>query len=406
MKSMLMLAAAGIAAFAFAKPAKMTKAELEKQDRANWSDTDYSAAMDGETPVVNDYAQINSKIQSETAKMKALHDKLDALIQGGAKIIDMSFESIMGDALKELNRPIDPTPTRTHSNLNATPGQKKGFQSIIGAKKALAKFDKTVRVKMRELLKAELETRVYYDYSRMVRVVTYGTIQNGLLVENFKKFDASWGKYLKLLKEVGNGTDKWKYTITQLLNPEQKKKLYAELVKESGLDSAFSPEGRIHPKASRVLLLLDNYFKRVTDNEIKKLDDSNKRCAEIHNAAVGAQKEFSQWFTENGPALDPYARGMVRDLFASHVEYTHESQRTLNYSFDTVIELRDESKPVFKLRKCQGFSPNNAFYIKRKGVGAGESPEYFHRVTDLMLESQKRFEEAVEKRRRSLRIQL
>ena len=408
MKNMLMLAAAGIAVFAFAKPSntKLTNAEIEKRDQANWGGVDYSAAMDGETPVINDYTQIGAKAKNEVAKMRTLHGKLDALVKGGAKIVDMDLDAVMGDALKDLTGPIDPTPPRTHSNMNATPGQKKGFQSIIGAKKALAKFDKTVRVKMRDLLKAELETRIYYDYSRMVRVATYESFRNGRILDDCRQIDAGWGKFRKLLKDVDNGTDKWKYTISQLLDPEQKKRLYAELVKESGLDLVFSPDGSIQPKVGRVLLLMDNYFKRVTDNELNRMEISYKRCSDAHEAAVAAQKEFTAWFGDNGMSLDPHPRKMIHELLLGHAEYTHASRDTIGKCMDVVKELREEGTPVGKLRKCKGFSPNNAFYIKRKGVGAGEPPEYFKRVTDLMQESKKLFEEAVEKRRRALRIQL
>ena len=141
---------------ALAKPKPPSKAEIEKQDKANWGGVDYSAAPDGENSVANDLAQIRSMTRGEAATMQKLYDFCKSLIFG-AKIVDMDPETVLGDALKQLGRPIDPTPPRTHSNLSATPAQKLGFKSLQGAKRTLAKFGKEVRPKVAVLFKAQIE---------------------------------------------------------------------------------------------------------------------------------------------------------------------------------------------------------------------------------------------------------
>ena len=110
---------------ALAKPKPPSKAEIEKQDKANWGGVDYSAAPEGENSVANDLAQIRSMTRGESAKMSKVLDYCKSLIFG-AKIVDMSPETVLGDALKELGRPIDPTPSRTYPNISATPAQKLG----------------------------------------------------------------------------------------------------------------------------------------------------------------------------------------------------------------------------------------------------------------------------------------
>ena len=222
MKKILVFAVAAIAACAtLAKPKRLSKAEIEKQDKANWGGVDYSAAPDGENSVANDLAQIRSMTRGESAKMSKVLDYCKSLIFG-AKIVDMSPETVLGDALKELGRPIDPTPPRTHSNLSATPAQKLGLKSLQSTKKTLAKFGKDVRPKVAALLKASVETRVYSDYNRLVRVTNLGIVKDGSLVKSLEKVDTAWGKYLKILDKVGNGTDRWKYAPAKLLDSEMK----------------------------------------------------------------------------------------------------------------------------------------------------------------------------------------
>ena len=61
MKKILVFAVAAIAACTtLAKPKHLSKAEIEKQDKANWGGVDYSAAPEGENSVANDLAQIRS----------------------------------------------------------------------------------------------------------------------------------------------------------------------------------------------------------------------------------------------------------------------------------------------------------------------------------------------------------
>ena len=254
---------------ALAKPKPPSKAEIEKQDKANWGGVDYSAAPDGENSVANDLAQIRSMTRGESAKMSKVLDYCKSLIFG-AKIVDMSPETVLGDALKELGRPIDPTPSRTYPNISATPAQKLGLKSLQSTKKTLAKFGKDVRPKVAALLRASVETRVYSDYNRLVRVTNLGIVKDGSLVKSLEKVDTAWGKYLKILDKVGNGTDRWKYAPAKLLDSEMKKKLFAEVLKESGLDCALDANGNLHAKSSRYLHTLDNYFKHTTDAELNK----------------------------------------------------------------------------------------------------------------------------------------
>ena len=75
MKKILVFAVAAIAACAtLAKPKRLSKAEIEKQDKANWGGVDYSAAPDGENSVANDLAQMRSMTRGEAAKMRQLYD--------------------------------------------------------------------------------------------------------------------------------------------------------------------------------------------------------------------------------------------------------------------------------------------------------------------------------------------
>ena len=226
MKKALTFVLAALAVFAFAKPkgpSRAQQAKNEKMDKANWGGVDYSAAPDGENSVANDLAQIRSMVRGEAATMKKLFDFCNSLLHG-ANIVDMEPETVLGDALKQLGRPIDPTPPRMLTNLSATPAQKLGFKSLQGAKSTVGKFGKDVRPKMSSLLKTEIEARVYSDYNRLVRVTSQSIIKDGSLVTSLRKVDTAWAKYLKILDQISKGTDKWKYYPAQLRNPEIRKK--------------------------------------------------------------------------------------------------------------------------------------------------------------------------------------
>ncbi len=398
MKKILLFTCAALAVCAvLAKPKKLSKAEIEKQDKANWGGVDYSAAPDGENSVANDLAQMRSMTRGEAAKMKKLYDFCYALISG-AKAVDQEPESVLGDTLKELSRPIDPTPPRAHSNMSATPAQKLGFKSLQGAKKALSKFGKEVRPKMAILLKTEIEARTFSSYNRLVRVVSQSAIKDGALVTSLKKVDAAWGKYLKILDQIGKGTDKWKYYPAQLRSPDIKKKLFADVLKESGLDCALDADGRMHAKSSRALYTMDNYFKRATDAELKNFADGVERCYEAHNAAADNLNAFKAWFVENGmTTLDPYPREFIKELYLAHADYIHKNRDLLTDCRKVLAELRDESKPVGQLRKCKGFSPNKAFFV-RSGPVSERPPSYVRRMNELIREVKIRFGDAVEKR--------
>ena len=175
MKKALTLALAAISVFAFAKPKELSKAQrakIEKMDKANWGGVDYSAAPDGENSVANDLAQMRSMTRGEAAKMKKLYDFCKDLIYA-KKVVDMEPEAVLGDALKQLGRPIDPTPQRMLTNISATPSQKLGFKSLQGAKNTLAKFGQEARPKMAALLKTEIETGIYTSYNRLARVTSF-----------------------------------------------------------------------------------------------------------------------------------------------------------------------------------------------------------------------------------------
>ena len=396
MKKVLVFVFLGIAVCAaLAKPKRLSEEEIAKQDKANWGGVDYSAAPDGENSVANDLAQMRSMTRGEAAKMKKLYDFCKTLITGAK--VDIEPEMILADALKELARPIDPTPPRTHSNLSATPAQKLGFKSLQIAKKTLAKFGKEPRPKMATLLKSEIETRLFSDYNRLARVTMLAPINDGSLVKSFTKVDTAWGKYLKLLDQIAQGTDKWKYYPAQLRNPETKKKLLAEVLKESGLDCALDADGRLHAKSSRVLYTLDNYFKHATDAELKKFEDGIDRCFSDHNAAAEALTEFMKWFAESGLSLDPYPREFIKELVLAHKDYLHKSRDMVGECRVVLSELRDESKHVGKLRKCKGFSPNRAFFVS-SGEVSDRPPAYVKRMNELSREARIRFGDAVEKR--------
>ena len=399
MKKALTLACAAICIFAFAKPDELSKAQrdkIEKQDKANWGGVDYSAAPDGENSVANDLAQMRSMTRGEAAKVGKLHDFCASMIYG-AKIVDMSPETLLGEVLKELGRPIDPTPPRTHSNLSATPAQKLAFKSLQGAKSTLAKFGKEVRPEVAALTKAEIETRLLSEYNRLVRVVNLGIIKDGSLVKSLTKVDKAWGRYLKQLDQIASGTDKWKYYPAELRNPAKKKELFAAVLKESGLDCALDADGNLHAKSSRYLYVLDSYFKNATDADLKKFADGIDRCWVAHNKATGALNGYKAWFAKNGLSLDPYPRAFIKELYLAHANFIHKNCDLLEDCKKVLDSLRDESKPAGKLRKCKGFSPNKAFFI-RSGEVSERPPSYVRRINELVREARKRFGEAVEKR--------
>lgn len=399
MKKVVTFALAAICAFAFAKPKELSKAQrdkIEKQDRANWGGVDYSAAPDGENSVANDLAQMRSMTRGEAAKMKKLHDFCASMIYG-AKIVDMSPETLLGELLKELGRPIDPTPPRTHSNLSATPAQKLAFKSLQGAKGALAKFGKDVRPMVAALTKVEIETRLLSEYNHLVRVVNLGIIKDGSLVKSLTKVDTAWGRYLKQLDKIANGTDQWKLYPSALRNPARKKELFAAVLKESGLDCALDADGNLHAKSSRYLHVLDRYFKDTTDADLKKFEDDINRCWEAHNQAADAVNDFRAWFAKNGMSLDPYPREFIKELYVAHADFIHKNCDVLEDCKKVLADLRDESKPVGKLRKCQGISPNKAYFL-RSGPVSERPPAYVRRTNELRLEAKARFEAAVEKR--------
>ena len=400
MKKILILAIAAVAVCA--APAKSkhpnlpSEAEVAKKDKANWGGVDYSAAPDGENSFANDLAQMRSMARGEAAKMKKLYDFCLSLIEG-AKVVDMDPEAVLGDALKQLGRPIDPTPPRTHSNLSATPAQKLGFKSLQSAKGALARFGKGTRSKMAALLKTQIEARAYSDYNRLVRVTTQNAIKNGKLVESLQKVDKAWGKYLKIVDQISRGSGKWKYTAAQLQDKETQKKIFAEVLKASGLDCAFDADGRLHAKSSRSLHMLDNYFNRATDAELKKFEEGVSRSFAAHNAAATAIEDFWAWYAQNGLSIDPYPREFIRELYQAYADYINKNCNLLDDSRKVLKELRDESKPVGMLRKCKGISPNRAFFV-RTGEVSGEAPSYMKRMYELAREAKIRFWDAVDKR--------
>ena len=399
MKKAITLALAAVCVVAFAKPKELSKAQRaknEKMDKANWGGVDYSAAPDGENSVANDLAQMRSMTRGEAAKMKKLYDFCKDLIHA-KKVVDMEPEAVLGDALKQLGRPVDPTPQRMLTNVSATPSQKLGFKSLQGAKNTLAKFGNDVRPKMAALLKTEIETGIYTSYNRMARVTSFSHISDGSLVQSFKRLDAAWGKYLKLLDRISKGTDKWKYNPAQLRNPDIQKKLFAELIKEAGLENMLEPDGRLVAKSSRFCYTLDNYFKRTTDDELKKFEENVGRCCAAHDVAAAALTEFLKWFAQNGLTLDPYPREFIKELVQAHREYIHKSRDMLGDCWNVLRELRDESKPVGQLRKCKGLSPNKALFV-RSGPVSERPPSYVRRMNELSREARKRFGDAVEKR--------
>ena len=399
MKKALTLALAAISVFAFAKPKELSKAQrakIEKMDKANWGGVDYSAAPDGENSVANDLAQMRSMTRGEAAKMKKLYDFCKDLIYA-KKVVDMEPEAVLGDALKQLGRPIDPTPQRMLTNISATPSQKLGFKSLQGAKNTLAKFGQEARPKMAALLKTEIETGIYTAYNRLARVTTFSYINDGSLIQSFKRVDAGWGKFLKHMDRIASGTDKWKYNAVQLRNPDILKKLFADLIKEAGLENMLEPDGRLVAKSSRFCYTLDNYFKRTTDDELKKFEENIDRCYAAHDAAAAALNEFGKWFAQNGLSLDPYPREFIKELVQAHQEYIHKSRDMLGDCNKVLSELRDESKPVGQLRKCKGLSPNKALFV-RSGPVSERPPSYVRRMNELSREARKRFGDAVEKR--------
>ena len=357
---------------------------------------DYSAAPDGENSVANDLAQMRSMTRGEAAKMKKLYDFCKDLIYA-KKVVDMEPESVLGDALKQLGRPIDPTPQRMLTNISATPSQKLGFKSLQGAKNALAKFGQEARPKMAALLKTEIETGIYTAYNRLARVTTFSYINDGSLIQSFKRVDAGWGKFLKHMDRIASGTDKWKYYPAQLRNPEKQKTLFAEVIKEAGLENMLEPDGRLVAKSSRFCYTLDNYFKRTTDDELKKFEENIDRCYAAHDAAAAALNEFTKWFAQNGLSLDPYPREFIKELLRAHQEYIHKSRDMLGDCRNVLRELRDESKPLGQLRKCKGFSPNKALFV-RSGPVSDRPPAYVRRMNELAREAKIRFGDAVEKR--------
>ena len=166
------------------------------------------------------------------------------------------------------------------------------------------------------------------------------------------------------------------------------------------------PDGRRVAKSSRYCYMLDNYFKRTTDAELKKFEDGYNRSYEAHEAVANALSDFVAWFARNGMSLDPYPRAFIKELAQAHAEYLHKSRDMLGDCKKVLDELRDESKPVGQLRKCKGFSPNNAFFI-RSGPVSERPPAYVRRMNELSREARKRFGDAVEKRiAKAGRIQL
>lgn len=398
MKRILAFAAAAACAMAFAKSKGLSKAQIEKNakiDKANWGGVDYSAASDGENSTANDLAQMRSMARGEAATMKKLYDLCKTLIF--TALVDMEPESVLGDALKQLGRPIDPTPPRTHSNMSATPAQKLGFKSLAGAKRAVAKFGEGPRPKMAALLKAEIETRLYSGYNRLARVTTLEHIRDGSLIESFKRLDKAWGKYQKLVEKIADGTDKWRYTPQQLADPATKKKLFADVLKESGMDCMLDADGRILPKSSRYFYVLDGYFKRTTDDELKKFETALDRSWTAHEAAADALKAYVDWFAKHGMELDPYPRQFLKELVSAHRDYLHKSRDLLGECKKVLGELRNDALPVCKLRKCKGFSPNKALFV-RTGPPSGKAPGYVKRMNELSREVKIRFGEAVRRR--------
>ena len=380
MKKILVFAVAAVAACAaFTKPKPLSKAEIEKRDKANWGGVDYSAAPDGENSVANDLAQMRSMTRGEAAKFNKLHEFCKNVYKA-AKIID-----------------TDPVPQRMLTNLSATPAQKLAFKSLQGAKNTLAKFGKVVRPKVAALVRAEIETRLYSEYNHLVRVVNLGIIQDGSLVKSLTKVDTAWGKYVKLLDKIGNGTDKWKYYPSELRNPEKKKELFAAVLKESGLDCALDADGNLHAKSSRYLHTLDSYFKRTTDADLKKFEEAIDRCWASHNEAVEVLDNFKAWFAETGMSLDPYPREFVKELCIAYANYIHKNCDVLEDCKKILAALRDESQHVGKLRKCKGFSPNKAYFL-RSGAVSERPPAYVRRTNELRLEAKARFEAAVKRR--------
>jgi hypothetical protein len=396
MKKILIFATAAIAVCPmFAETRRMSKAQMEKQGKTNWGNVEYFAGPAGENSIADDHEQIKSMAKAEIAKMKKLVDFGNSLLKNAP--VSVEPEALLGDAMKQLSRPIDPTSARQLNSIQATPAQKLGIKSLLGAKDALARFDGNVRGKMAAFIKTIAEERLYSSYNRQMRVLSLEIIENGALIESFRKVDTAWGKYLGLLDKVARGTDKWKYFPVQLANPTIKRQLLAALLEESGLDCAFNADGKVHPKSSRTLHTLDNYFRRVTDSDIKQQENAIERCSAAYNEATNGMKAFREWFIENAMTLDPNPRSVLTEIYHTYADYIKQSFVLLKECKKATDDLRNETLPIGKLRKCRGFSPNKAFFT-RSGQVSERPPAYVRRVNELALEAKRRFEEAVRRR--------
>lgn len=367
-----------------------SKADVAASDKRNWGDAVYTASADpdGKTTVLSDLVAIKNALAREQVYMQAFMGKLE-------KSLDSSKpEDALAEALRRLSAPLDPVPQRDFSNVQTTKGELTGIKSLASVKNAMGHFDGILRAKVRDALKADIETRVFSRWHRFDKAVEMMPKYDAL-AEAFEKVDAAWGKYLKLLGQISNGTDKWKRTPEEISTPAGFDKFFDEVLMESGLADFFDVNGRALPSLDRNTRTIDRILKRIDKGEIEEFDRAIAKCSEANNAAFSAgAKEWNEWYAANGLAIDPYPREFLKGLSRGYQKFGHEHYELLEKCEKTLNAVKAESNSLGKLRMCRFKAPNGAFTV-RSGVGDWGTPAYTRRFGELGLEAKARFKKAV-----------
>ena len=373
-------------------PAAAAKAAVEASDKEKWGGAAYTASTgaDGAT-VESDLVQLKNALARDTLTFKTLYTKVKDKLGKSSDDPD----KFHAEALKLVSRPLDTLPQRDFTNVKTSPQEELGIRSLASIRHAVGLFERDVRSKVRDLLKKDVELKLMYRFNRLMQAKNL--IGNeATFVGSWRYIDTSYGKFLKIVEKIENGTDQWHIKPEELLSPQQRTEFFGKVLKASGLHEIFDEKGTMLPKIDRNARALDRILRRISTADLDALNsDLSTSFREKHEAFNQAAIEYAEWYKQHGLAIDPKPRQYLKSLLnGGYSTFIREEVAVIGECQDLIAEFRSESSVVGKLRMCKGFSPNKAFYIEN-GPGLNGTPDYTKRIAIIGADVKRRFDKAV-----------
>lgn len=388
MKNIAFALVAALAASVSAQ--KPTKADVAAADK-KWSGVAYTASVGSEGDTVEaDLLKLKTALGRDAVTFKQLYAKVRDKLGKGSDDPDKFHV----DALKTVTRGLDTLPQRDFTNVQTSPQEELGIKSLASIRHAVGIFERDVRARMRELLKLEVELKIMYRFNRLKQAKSLiGTEE--AFVGSWRYIDHNYGKFLKISEQIEKGTDQWHVKPEELLSPQQRTEFFGKVLKASGLNEVFDERGLVLPKIDRNARALDRILKRISTPELESFgSDVNSRVRETHEALDKAVIAYIEWYAQNGLAIDPKPREYLKTLMEAYRVYVHEEVELIGECQDLIAEFKDASSVIGKLRTCNGFSPNKAFYLE-SGSSSNGIPDYTKRIGIIGAEVKRRFDKAV-----------